>query len=355
MKRGRLGLWSILTLFGILILRSGAVQAGVRSGLTLCGRVLIPALFPFSVLSGLLLRSGGAEAFGAMLDGPMRRCYHLPGRAAAPLLTGLLGGYPLGAQSLAALYKSGGLTKSEALALSAFCNHPGPAFLVGAVGASVLGDPKLGIWLWAVAICSALLTGLLFSPDHTEPSKAERIPAQARGAFRQLPDAILGGAAAMLRICGTVALFSGIQAAIIPSRISLPDWAASLLTGALELTNGVLRLNALPRPAGFLLAAVLTGWGGLCVHLQAAESLLDAGLPLGSYLAGKAVQAILSGLIAFALLPLLFPAEAAALRTGAYCVTALPASVIFLSEAKKVVGKYRGLCYNKKKSRIEEH
>ena len=162
MKRRRLGLWSILILMVLLILRSKAVQAGVRSGLALCGRVLIPALFPFSVLSGLLLRSGGAAALGAKADGWMRRRFHLPGQAAAPLLTGLMGGYPLGAQSLAALYKAGGMTKSEAVALSAFCNHPGPAFLVGAVGASVLGEPTLGLWLWGVTVCSALLTGILF-------------------------------------------------------------------------------------------------------------------------------------------------------------------------------------------------
>ncbi|MCR5552768.1 MAG: nucleoside recognition domain-containing protein, partial [Oscillospiraceae bacterium] len=145
MKRRRMGLWSILILIGVLILRSKAVQAGVRSGLAICGRVLIPALFPFSVLSGLLLRSGGASALGAKADGWMRRRFHLPGQAAAPLLTGLMGGYPLGAQSLAALYKAGGLTKSEAVALSAFCNQPGPAFLVGAVGASVFGEPRLGL------------------------------------------------------------------------------------------------------------------------------------------------------------------------------------------------------------------
>ena len=91
MKRRRLGLWSILILMVLLILRSKAVQAGVRSGLALCGRVLIPALFPFSVLSGLLLRSGGAAALGAKADGWMRRRFHLPGQAAAPLLMGLMG------------------------------------------------------------------------------------------------------------------------------------------------------------------------------------------------------------------------------------------------------------------------
>ena len=74
-----------------------------------------------------------------------------------------------------------------------------------------------------------------------------------------------------------------------------------------------------------------------------------------AYFAGKAAQAILSGLIAFALLPILFPAEAAALRTGAICVSALTASFIILPEAKKSIGKHQALCYNKKKSRIEEH
>jgi hypothetical protein len=307
------------------------------------------------VLSGLLLRSSGAAALGAKADGWMRRRFHLPGQAAAPLLTGLMGGYPLGAQSLAALYKAGGLTKSEAVALSAFCNQPGPAFLVGAVGASVFGEPRLGLWLWGVTVCSALLNGILFSPERAVPVNRKQPPAQEQACFRQLPAAILDGAMAMLRVCGTVVLFSGLQAAVFPSGLSLPDWAASLLTGVMELTSGVVRLGALPRPTGFLLAAVLTGWGGLCVHMQAADALLDAGLPIGTYFAGKAAQAILSGLIAFSILPILFPEEAAALRTCAICVNVLTASCIFLPEAKNGIGKHRALGYNKKKSRIEEH
>ena len=335
MKPRRFGLWIILFSMTALLFRSRAMQAGVRAAIPVCGQVLIPALFPFSVLSSLLLRAGGAETLGEALDRIMRRWFCLPGQAAVPLLTGLLGGYPIGAHSLSALCKQGVLRPDEAQTVSAFCNHPGPAFLIGAVGASVLGDGRRGLWLWFITVLSALLTGLLWAPRR---QLAPRRSAQVQEAplLPQIPAAVFDGVTALLRVCGNVVLFSGLQAAILPSDLPVPPWAGALITGTLELTTGVLALQPLPRPLAFLLAAVLTGWGGCCVHLQAADALLDAGLPLGRYLAGKATQAAISGLLAFALLPLLYPESAASrMGLGAVSVAGLLGLLTFFAGLQK--------------------
>lgn len=70
-----------------------------------------------------------------------------------------------------------------------------------------------------------------------------------------------------------------------------------LLSGAVELTQGILALPA--TPTGFVWAAALLGWGGLSVHGQSAAVLSGTDLPLGPYLAAKAAQAALSALLAW--------------------------------------------------------
>ena len=63
-----------------------------------------------------------------------------------------------------------------------------------------------------------------------------------------------------------------------------------------KLTNGVAALPADRR--GFVLCAVLLGWGGLSVHAQTLSVLEDTGLSARRYLLGKTLQAALSAPLA---------------------------------------------------------
>ncbi len=92
--------------------------------------------------------------------------------------------------------------------------------------------------------------------------------------------------------------------------LRLPDWLSSLAVGSLELTSGIAAVQQFPVRLRFLLCTFLVSWGGICVHLQAAEALLAAKLPVRRYLAGKLMQALISSLLAFMLAPFLFPLDA---------------------------------------------
>jgi hypothetical protein len=76
--------------------------------------------------------------------------------------------------------------------------------------------------------------------------------------------------------------------------------AAALLFGFLEITSGSGASAAVGGRAGIALAAAAVGWSGLSVHMQTAAVVLPKGLSLKRYAAGKAVQGVLCGLIAYA-------------------------------------------------------
>ena len=152
----------------LLLLRPQEAASAVRAGLALCAGTVVPSLFPFFVVVSLLLRLGLADCLQGVCGPFMGPMFHLRGVCALPLLTGLLGGYPSGAKTAADLYAAGELTRQEAELLLGFCDNCGPAFLVGYVGASVLGSPQAGARLFLIHIAAALLTGLLlcrFQPD----------------------------------------------------------------------------------------------------------------------------------------------------------------------------------------------
>ena len=83
----------------LLILDAGTAAEGMRSGITLCLRTVIPSLFPFFVCSMVLNGSLTGQPFHALR--PLSRFCRIPRGSEALLLTGLLGGYPVGAQAVA--------------------------------------------------------------------------------------------------------------------------------------------------------------------------------------------------------------------------------------------------------------
>ena len=94
---------------------------------------MIPALLPFMMLSGLLIRmhlTGIVTACISPFLGPLFRvrsdCLYV-------IITGFLCGFPMGARTCRECLEQKKITKKEAQFLLAFCNNIGPIYLTGYV------------------------------------------------------------------------------------------------------------------------------------------------------------------------------------------------------------------------------
>ena len=286
-----------LALGGVLVLflaEAGFVRAAAAEALSLCARSVIPALFPFLVVSSLLLSLGLGELLSPMLAGLMEPLFRVDGVGSSALLLGLVGGYPIGAKTAADLYRGGRLSRPEAERLLAFCNNSNPVFLISVLGVGVFGSVRAGVWLWLIHLLSALLTGLLFR-NHGGPVRRQ---AGGTAAFQavSLPAAFVAAVreslSGMLSVCAFVTFFYVLARPLA----SLGGWLGPVLVGLTELFS----LTPLLRPDrfGFILASAMAGWGGLSVLCQTAAVLEGSGLRLQSCAAGKAVQGLLAGLLA---------------------------------------------------------
>ena len=112
--------------------------AAAREGVTLCLQTVLPSLFPFFVLSSLLVQSDVPRLLSRAMAGIMYPLFGVSGAGASALILGLLGGYPVGARTVAELYGRGEIAREEAEQLLAFCNNSGPGFFLGVCGTAVL-------------------------------------------------------------------------------------------------------------------------------------------------------------------------------------------------------------------------
>ena len=176
-------------------------------------------------------------------------------------------------------------------------------------GAGVFSSSRAGAALYLIHVAAALCAGLLIcralppAPHGTYPHKS----AKAQRFSTAFPTAVQNALTGCLNVSAFVVFFTVLARLLLHF---LPEAFASslpcaLLLGFLELTSGVLSLPC--SRAGFLSCAALLGWGGLSVHCQTLSVLAASPLSARYYLKGKALQSLLSLLLALPALPFLFP------------------------------------------------
>lgn len=323
-----------LALFAAFLLCPAACAEGVRDGLSLAAGRALPALVPFFLASGLLVRTGFAETFGRLLARPLARLYRLPPAAASAVLLGLTGGYPVGAATAAALLEQGALSREEAARVNLFCNCASPGFCIGLVGLGVFGSARTGAVLYGIHALSALLAGLLTarggSPQPLPQTAAPPVRAPREGFAAAFCAAVQQAAATSLTVTAFLTVFSILLRLLAPVLAPIPYGQA--LASLIELTNGLDRLTALPLSRGGLvtLASFLLGFGGLAVHFQVRALAAPQDLPMAGFTAAKLLHGAIAALLT-ALVFRLSPAALAVFAPAAPSARGWPAAAAALS------------------------
>ncbi len=187
------------------------VTESVSRSLSLCAVRVIPAVFPFSVISSFFIHLGGVSTVDRILRRPFRFLFGLHHGASA-FLCGLLFGFPLGAMTAGSLYKNGIISKKECQRLLCFTSCASPSFPVFSVGRGMFGSVGVGFLLWGAQAIAAVLIGVtlrIFAP--VKPQN-DSIPTEMAAASRSFPELLtlsVGDASrVMLSVCGSVTFFS---------------------------------------------------------------------------------------------------------------------------------------------------
>ncbi len=329
----------------LLILRNSDLAISYMGrGLTLCVNTVIPSLFPFMVISELLVGSGAGEALGRILAKPMRWLFGASGAGSSAVVLGSLCGFPVGASTAVALYDHNLISRRECEHLLTFVSNPSSAFLITAVGVSMYGNRRLGVLLYGVVLGCGLFMGLLsrffmngkrgglrhvhphypmgFHPDGTA-GRGES--ATEKGGISVVTGAVSRSAVNMLTVCAYVVFFSTLMGVFVTEVLgALPfsEGAAGavlrpLLCGILEMSCGVSEAAGVAASGCFsargleislVLTAMIAGWSGVSVHCQIMTLCGGRGISFRPYLIAKAAQGLLCGAVMILVLGIADPA-----------------------------------------------
>ena len=270
-----------------ILLEPKAVSGGVSSGLFLCLHTLLPATFPFVVLSSFCVHSGASRLFGRFLSPLTRLLFRLPGCCGIVILLGWLGGYPVSVRGIVSLFQKKEISRKQAERMLWFCVGAGPSFTISVIGVGMCGNPAFGAALFLsqtmALFCMGLITGLGKKPVHPENKSS---PVKNPKFSTALVSAAEDGAKNSLHLCCFVMLFTaamevwnhwGILRTL--SRffriLHFPDNAAECVFPLFwEITSGT--RFACSMGISLPILCFFTALGGVCVWMQifaAAEPL----------------------------------------------------------------------------------
>ena len=295
----------VTALFAAMLIFPQAVFSGAEEGLLLWFQIIFPTLFPFLVVTSLLLSSGGLNLITRLFGGLFRRIFRVTQNGAFAVLAGFLCGYPMGAKVTADLLRAEKISDREARYLLSFCNNTSPVFIINFIVWKTFGDESLMLPTLLILIGSPVLMSFIFRRIYLkgrhpfpEPSAALK-EKKTRFDFSVLDSCMMNSFEAIVKVGGYIILFS-----VLLSLLEELSGQHSILMAAapaLEVTNGILLLSSSVSDPGLRYAAVLglTSFGGLCSAAQTKCMLERTGLSVIPYIIQKLTTAAAASLLSF--------------------------------------------------------
>lgn len=326
----------LIAIFLVVFSRSNL--DATKQGLELWAYTVVPSLFPFFVITNLLSQTKVVNIIGKILDKLMRPFFNVPGIGGFAFVMGLISGYPIGAKVVSDFRHQSLVTKDEGERLLAFTNNSGPLFIISSVGIGMFGDTKTGILLLCTHILACITVGIILGKfskksdnefrtnmnnrlnkkNEIKDNNLDSKNVTLKNLGEVLSISINNSICTILLIGGFVVIFSVIISILnkthtldLLSNLLKPvlqmfnmdiDFAKPLLSGILELTNGVKQVSAINIKAisqNIILCAFLLGFGGFSVLLQVFSIVSKTDLSMKKYVIGKFMQGIFASIYTF--------------------------------------------------------
>lgn len=291
-----------LLLTGCILTHSQISLYYALIGLNLWYEKMIPALLPFMILSGIMIRMRLTEGFTTVLYPLLRPVFRVSKNVCYGIIMGFLCGFPMGAKTAADLYTRQMITKREAEYLLAFCNNIGPvyfmSFVLPLLERQLIFPYLLGMYGLPLAY-GILLRHTLFRDIGPEKSTVSSLPGKT-ALLGEIDDAIYSSVQSILMLGGYMILFNLMN--LIPH--ILLGRPPRILAPLLEISGG-LKMLGKEMP---LLALLALPFGGLSCIAQTYSCIKSTKLSIAQYTLHKIVLTAVTA-VYYLCWRLLFPAS----------------------------------------------
>lgn len=291
----------VLICFAFMLLFPKDVFNGASKGLLLWFHTVFPTLFPFLIITNLLMSTNCIRLIARLFGPLLNKIFRVSPNGSFAIIAGFLCGYPMGAKISADLTHTKQISPQEGAYLLSFCNNTSPVFIFNFVvwkhwekrtDDSVHPDPD-----------SCAHSGQLFTRrTYLKGKQAFQAPdsgwqKNTFWSFDILDHCIMDSFEAITKVGGYMILFSVLIA--LSENLASCFPAVQILLPVLEITNGIqlIGMSAVSFPVKYILALSLTAFGGICAAAQTQCMIQKAGFSIFSYITQKLATTLVTSLL----------------------------------------------------------
>ena len=293
------------------------IMESVSFSISIWKDAIIPSLFPFFMISELLINYGFIELISEFTKNIMNKYFHLPGSTSFVLVGSIISGFPSSAKYIETLLNDKKINKKDAEYLLKFCHFSNPLFVIGTIGTLLLNNKKIGILILIVHILTNFIIAFIYKPKSNNYKKEKiSIINAINNMYKKristnlnfseiLSQSIFKTIKTLLLLLGIITTFIIIQT-ILNQVFSLNYIPSSILSGILEMTTGIKSITSIDLSLN-IKASIITfflSFGGLSIHMQVMSILSTTNIKYLPYLIARIIHGAFSATIIFVLLSL---------------------------------------------------
>ena len=301
-----------------ILTESESILESVGFSLNVFKNNIFPSLFPFFVLSNILIKCGLPEFMGNLFKEIMNKFFKIKGVCAFIFFMSIISGNPANAKYTRELYLDGKIDKYEATKILCFTCFSNPLFILGTVSFLFLNNKDVGLLILFCHYIGNVFVGLgmrRYHPSKKENEKISLIKAinemhkkriSNRDSFGKIiTNSLITSINTLLLILGVITT-SLVITTIIDNFLNLNSVFQSVLNGFIEMTQGLkyISLEAIPLKVKCILTVMILSFGGFSVHMQIMSILSDTDIKYLPFLCARICHAIISSLLMYILFDL---------------------------------------------------
>lgn len=287
----------ILALLFILFLITSnkEVLKSVSFSISIWKDNLFPTLFPFFVVSNILIQYNFTNVISKLFSYPIRVIYKLPPEASYILISSLFSGFPSGAKYTTNLVEKGIIDSKTGTQLITFAHYSNPLFILGFIG-NIL-NKELAIIILISHILSGLITGKIFTHQNNKKPYTNSVKKEDNylNFGKVLSSSINDSLNTMFLLLGIITIFSLITT-FITNIFQFNSFIRAIIAGTLEMTQGI-KLVSILKISNYLKLILITefiSFGGISVHMQVLSIIADSNIKYKPFLIARIIHSIIA-------------------------------------------------------------
>lgn len=277
-----------------MIINSNIVLESVLTAFEIWKNNIFPSIFPFFIISSLLINYGFINLIGNILK-PLMFLFGINKNVSFIFILSIFTGFPSSAKYIKDLYSKDIIdldTSSKALMFTHFSN---PLFIINTV--SNLLNTKYAYIILFTHYISNIIIGLIFKNyKNTYYTNNKTYQNNIKNNIgTTLSIAIKDGINTVLLILGTITTFSFLTS-IINQTFNLNSFFNALISSILEITNGIHKISLLKISIRFKAALIssILSFGGFAIHSQIYSIISDTKIKYIPYLIARIIHMIIA-------------------------------------------------------------